>query len=382
MNIAFIPARCGSISIPFKNIKQFCGKPLIYWCLNALEQASQINKIFVATDCDEIERVVDGFNFSKTSIYRREKANASATASTESVMMEFISAHQFSADDNFVLVQATNPFLLSTDIDAAFELYQGEKYDSIISCCRAKRFFWNEDGTPVNYDYNNRPRRQDFAGTLVENGSFYINSIANIIRHKNRLSGRIGIYEMSEYSYTEIDEEDDWIFAEGLFSRHFLKHEKREIKIVLSDVDGVLTDAGMYYSNNGDELKKFNTYDGYAFKLLQKQGIKVGIITGEDRNINVNRAKKLKLDFAFHGISDKWSVLQGLCEKEKIDPSQVAFVGDDLNDLEILQNVGMAACPTSAMQKIKEIPGIIILSKNGGDGVIREFVDKYFADNE
>ena len=91
-----------------------------------------------------------------------------------------------------------------------------------------------------------------------------------------------------------------------------------KIKIFLSDVDGVLTDAGMYYTESGDEMKKFCTYDGMGFQLLQQAGVKVGILTSEDRQLNRRRAKKLGLDFDFHGAKNKLQIVEDLCKKEQI----------------------------------------------------------------
>ncbi|MCD4756739.1 MAG: hypothetical protein K8R39_00530 [Arcobacteraceae bacterium] len=102
MNIALIPARCGSKSISFKNIKNFCGKPLIYWNLKALEQSNNIDKIYVATDCDKIKKVVNSFQFNKVFIYERDKENATDTASTEAVLLEFIYKKKFSKKDNIL----------------------------------------------------------------------------------------------------------------------------------------------------------------------------------------------------------------------------------------------------------------------------------------
>ena len=113
MNIAFIPARCGSESIPFKNIKIICGKPLIYWSLLALTKSKTIDQIYVATDCDEIKDTVIDFNFDNVKIFDRSSTNASNTASTESVMLEFLDNKVFSGEDLFVLVQATTPFTSS-----------------------------------------------------------------------------------------------------------------------------------------------------------------------------------------------------------------------------------------------------------------------------
>ena len=148
-----------------------------------------------------------------------------------------------------------------------------------------------------------------------------------------------------------------------------------KIKIFLSDVDGVLTDAGMYYTENGDEFKKFCTYDGMGFQLLQKTGVKVGILTTEDRELNRRRAKKIGLDFDFHGAKDKLQIVKDLCEKENVSLDEIAYIGDDVNCFELLSNTGVSACPMNAVSKIKSIPNIIQLKKNGGDGVVREFVE-------
>jgi N-acylneuraminate cytidylyltransferase len=381
MNIAFIPVRCGSKSIPFKNIKDFCGKPLVYWNLEALQNSQNIDKIFVATDCEEIKSVVNSFGFSKVKVYDRDPQNASDTASTESVMLEFINKNNFDDNDLFILVQATSPLTQTKDFDEAIATLKSNQADSLLTCVRMKRFYWNEDGTPYNYDYKNRPRRQDFNGILMENGAFYINSIANIKQHKNRLSGKIAIYEMEEFTAIELDEEDDWLIAEKLMRKHILsKREiaKPKIKLFLSDVDGTLTDAGMYYSENGDELKKFNTHDGKGFELLRKAGIKTGIITSESTKIVTNRAKKLKVDYLYQGLEHKGKldIVKEICEKEGITLSEVAYIGDDINCKELLQSVGLAACPANAHRAIKEIPKILQLSKKGGDGAVREFVDE------
>ena len=374
--IAFIPARSGSKSIQEKNIKLFCGKPLIFWNLQEL-QNSDVDEIIVATDSEKIKSVVNFFNFSKVKVYDRCNENAKDTSSTESVMLEYISSKNLADEDVFMLVQATSPFTQTSHFNKGLELYK--KHDSILSCCESKRFSWR-NGKALNYDIYNRPRRQDFQGTLIENGAFYISAVADIKASKNRISGDIGIYQMPEYTYTEIDEQEDWIVAESLMNRFVLKNKMQDfskIKLFLSDVDGVLTDAGMYYTESGDEFKKFCTYDGMGFQLLQKTGVKVGILTTEDRDLNRKRAKKLGLDFDFHGAKDKLKIVIDLCDKENITLNEVAYIGDDVNCFSLLSNVGIAACPDNAVAKIKAIPNIMQLKKNGGDGVVREFVELF-----
>ncbi|MDG1934074.1 MAG: acylneuraminate cytidylyltransferase [Flavobacteriales bacterium] len=374
--IAFIPVRGGSKSIPKKNIKIFCGKPLIYWNLIELENCDQVDEIVVASDSEDIISVVEEFKFSKVVVYRRSNENAQDHSTSESIMLEYINFAKLDLSDVFMLVQATSPFTKSNDFSNGLKMMNS--YDTVFSCAKIKRFIWDKDSNPLNYDFKNRPRRQDFDGTFMENGAFCISLVSDIIKYNNRISGNIGICEMPEYTFVEIDEPEDWIIAERLFLKNnysLNNYDFSKIKIFLSDVDGVLTDAGMYYTEKGDEIKKFSTYDGMAFKILQKKGVKVGIITTEDRQLNRNRAQKLSLDFDFHGADDKLKIVKELCKKQNINLNQVAYIGDDVNCFGLLSNVGFPACPKNAVDKIKSIPNIIQISQNGGSGVVREFVE-------
>ncbi|MBT4345798.1 MAG: acylneuraminate cytidylyltransferase [Flavobacteriales bacterium] len=374
--IAFIPVRGGSKSIPKKNIKIFCGKPLIYWNLIELENCNHVDEVVVASDSEDIISVVEEFKLSKVVIYRRSNENAQDHSTSESIMLEYINFAKLDLSDVFMLVQATSPFTKSNDFSNGLKMMNS--YDTVFSCAKIKRFIWDKDCNPLNYDFKNRPRRQDFDGTFMENGAFCISLVSDIIKYNNRISGNIGICEMPEYTFVEIDEPEDWIIAERLFLKNnysLTNYDFSKIKIFLSDVDGVLTDAGMYYTEKGDEIKKFSTYDGMAFKILQKRGVKVGIITTEDRELNRNRAQKLSLDFDFHGADDKLKIIKDLCRKQNINLNQVAYIGDDVNCFELLSNVGFPACPKNAVEKIKSIPNIIQISQNGGSGAVREFVE-------
>ena len=378
--IAFIPVRGGSKSIPLKNIKPFCGKPLVCWNIEALETCPKVDQVVVATDSDEIWTTVEKQNYKKTILYRRSAENACDTASTESVMLEYIHDAKLAEENIFMLVQATSPLTETIHFSEALQMYSKGEYDSILTCVRNFRFFWNEDGTSMNYDYMNRPRRQNFSGMLMENGAFYINTVKNILDNGNRLGGKIGIYEMPEYTATEIDEPDDWIILENLMRKYVLAHQiesKITIKLLLSDIDGTLTDGGMYYSENGDEQKRFNTRDGMGMGMLREKGIKVGIITSEDRQLNQRRADKLKLDFFYQGKKngDKLAVAREICQKMGISMQEVAYIGDDVNCIELLSAVGMAACPADADSRVKAIPGIHVMTKKGGEGCVREFCE-------
>lgn len=383
--IAFIPARCGSKSIPMKNIGRLCGKPLIYWNLEALERCAQVDEIVVATDCSEIETIVQRFNFQKVSVFRRSEANAQDSSSTESVMLEFIEQVHPAANDLFMLVQATSPLTTTEDFQGGLDKFRKSDADSLLTCVRWKRFFWSPDGQSLNYDYRQRPRRQDFQGMLMENGAFYISRVKDIIKYKNRLNGRIVIYEMPEYTGLELDEPHDWHVMEQLMHRYRIQEKARDfskIKLFATDVDGVLTDAGMYYSEKGDELKKFNTHDGKALELMRKKGIKTAIITSEQTEMVARRGAKLKVDYVFQGLQHggKLDAILEMCKKENIQLSEVAYIGDDINCREALENVGFAACPANALPDIKAVPNIIHLEKSGGEGAIREFYERFMKE--
>jgi len=154
------------------------------------------------------------------------------------------------------------------------------------------------------------------------------------------------------------------------------------IRLFLTDVDGTLTDGGMYYGSDGTEFKKFNTRDGMGLQLLQRTGVKVGIVTSENTAINVNRARKLGLDFLKQSARDggKLAATQEICDEMGITLQQVAYIGDDVNCYDLLAAVRWAACPADACDKVKTIPGILILSRRGGDACVREWIDMIMAE--
>ena len=217
-NVAFIPVRGGSKSIPLKNIKNFCGKPLVYWTAKAANDCEKIFEVYISTDSEKISETVKSLNLDKIKIIGRSEKTAKDTASTESAMLEFAEKFEF---DNIVLIQATSPLLETEDIEGGLEKYLQGNYEALLSVVRQKRFIWQEiDGVAVAQNYNplQRPRRQEWDGFFVENGAFYITSRVNLLKSKCRISGKIGLYEMSEKTYFEIDEPSDWRVMEQLKS--------------------------------------------------------------------------------------------------------------------------------------------------------------------
>ena len=151
-------------------------------------------------------------------------------------------------------------------------------------------------------------------------------------------------------------------------------------KLIITDIDGVWTDGGMYYDQTGNEWKKFHTYDSAGVLFCKKLNIPIAIITGEDTEIVRRRAEKLNIEYLFMGVTNKHIVTRKLCCELGISLMDVAFIGDDLNDMELLKEVGISAVPSSAPDYIKEIADKC-LSKRGGEGVFREFVEYILLQN-
>ena len=154
-----------------------------------------------------------------------------------------------------------------------------------------------------------------------------------------------------------------------------IREKAWKIKLVLTDCDWVLTDGGVYYSARGEEMKKFSLRDGMGVeRLLSLLQIETGIITGENSDIVLRRVEKLKIREYHPGVRDKVSKLREILSYKKLMAEEVAYIGDDSNDLEIMKIVGLSACPADAMPFIIEIAGIVTKS-NGGYGAFRDFAE-------
>jgi len=151
-------------------------------------------------------------------------------------------------------------------------------------------------------------------------------------------------------------------------------------KLVITDIDGVWTDGGMYYDQTGNEWKKFNTYDSAGVLICHKYNVPVAIITGEETEIVKRRSEKLKIDYLFQGISNKIEIANTLCNKLNIKLNDIAFIGDDINDLDLLKHAGISAVPSSAPEYIKRYSKHV-MKKRGGEGVFREFIEFIFDVN-
>lgn len=370
--VALVPLRGGSKSIPDKNIKLMAGKPLCAWVLEAAHAADVFDRIIVSTDSALIAEVVKGLGI-PVEVLDRPAELATDTASTEAVMIHAAESVPF---DILATIQATSPLVQPDDFQRAIDKFRRERLDSLLTAVRTKRFLWSEGGVALNYDPMSRPRRQDFEGVMMENGAFYLTSREVLIKHRCRLGGRIGIHEMRPETGIEIDEPEDWVEVERLLLLKKKAHhtDLASIRLVVVDIDGTLTDGGMYYSERGEELKKFNTRDAKGLELVRQRGVEVAVMTTENSPIVTARARKLGIEHCFIGVADKKTLLERICADLDVSMQEVAFIGDDVNDAECLDMAGFSACPSDAVPRVRSRCSYVS-SFPGGCGAVRDICE-------
>lgn len=147
-----------------------------------------------------------------------------------------------------------------------------------------------------------------------------------------------------------------------------------KLSLIVLDVDGTLTDGGVYISNSGDEFKKFNIKDGAGIVAAMKKGVDFMILTGRESRCVSIRAKELGIKYVFQGVADKMALLKDFVVDKKLSLEDIAYIGDDLNDIACMRYVGVSACPNDAVYEVRESCDYV-MSRDGGRGAVREFLD-------
>ena len=367
--IALLPLRGGSKSIPDKNLRPIAGRPLYAWSLEAALASDCFDAIYAASDSAAIRDAARARFGTRIEVLDRAPENATDTASSEAVMLEVAARTE---SDVLCLIQATSPLTRAEDFRAARRRFEQDQLDSLLTGVELKRFFWRHDGVPLNYHPAHRPRRQEFAGTVMENGAFYFTRTALLRASGVRLGGRIGVHVMAAECAAELDEPDDWPIVEALLRPRVVAG--RDLRLLVVDVDGTLTDGGMYYDSKGEAMKKFVTRDAKGMLMLRDAGVRVCVVTAETSAVVTARMRKLGITDYFPGVKDKLAWLREHLTHWQLDAAQVAYIGDDLNDLEGLLAAGLSCCPADAVPEVRQAVHYVCAA-GGGAGAVREVCD-------
>ena len=380
--LAIIPARGGSKGVPGKNIKPLLGVPLIGWSIRHALRAKRVTRVVVSTEDDRIATIAERFG---AEVIRRPAALAEDTTPTEPVLthvLDVLRGEDGYEPDLVVLLQPTSPVRHKDRIDAAVDALEVEGYDSLLTVSPLERFIWKqkEDGSATAfYDFENRPRRQDIRDEdriWAENGNIYVTKAPLLRNRRNRLGGTIGMLKISAEEGVEIDTPADWRECERILQGD-LEIIKRllpdSIQLVVFDFDGVMTDNRVIVNEKGEESVCCHRGDGMGISLLRDLKIAMLVLSSETNPVVSERCRKLQLE-CIQAVGSKDQVLLDLIRQRGVDPAEVVYVGNDVNDLPAYSVAGCTVAVADAHPALKQ-KADLILSRPGGKGAVRELCD-------
>ncbi|KDA05113.1 acylneuraminate cytidylyltransferase [Microbacterium sp. CH12i] len=379
MTVAIIPARGGSKGVPRKNLSRVGGVPLVVRAVRAAAAANGVDLVIVSTDDDEIAATSAAAG---ARVIRRPAEIAGDTASSESAILHALDELERSGDliDVVVFVQATSPFIPSNGIDEAIDEVRAGRADSVFSAHETYGFLWRRqaDGAAaaINHDASHRPRRQDREPHYLESGAFYVFRADGFRQAEHRFFGRIGIVEVPELTAIEIDDAQQLAVASALASVVDAP-EPITAKAIVTDFDGVHTDDTVLIDSAGGEQVRVSREDGMGVARLRRAGIPILILSTEVNPVVRARAEKLRVP-VLHGIEDKESALAAWACDNDIALADIAYLGNDINDLGAMRTVGWPIAVANAHPEVLAAARVV-LSRAGGQGAVRELIERVLS---
>lgn len=401
--LAIIPARGGSKGIPRKNATLFAGIPLVSHSIIQARQTLGIDRVVVSTDDPQISAIAKQWG---ADVVDRPVEISGDTASSESALLHVIQ-HLGSVEnyepDVVVFLQATSPLRMSGEIQAAIETFRRENADSLLSVGPIHGFVWRveKDGSihTLGYDSQNRPRRQDAPQDFVENGSIYIFKPWVLRQFNNRLGGKIVVHRMNALDSFQIDEPGDFEMLEELYKYRMqttastdapMRSSRADasrilrpsassllgrIRMLILDFDGVLTDNLVRVDENGLESVSCSRSDGFGIPRARQAGLDIMVLSKERNPVVTARCRKLNIEYV-QSCDDKLTVLKQICTVRQVNAEEVAYMGNDINDLECMMWVGLPIAVADAEPTVKQA-AILITAHSGGQGAVREVCDEW-----
>jgi len=377
--IAIIPARGGSKRIDRKNLLPIAGRTLLAHSIIQALQSRLVREVYVSTEDSEIAEVAQAHG---AEVVWRPLELATNKATSESALLHVLDHRKDQGDsdpDLVVFLQCTSPVRRPTDIDRAIETLLSTGADSLFSACENSRLIWalrEERLCSVNYDYQRRQREQDMAIQYRENGSIYVFRPEILRQFNNRLGGKIAAYEMDYWSSFQLDTSVHAELLEWILNRQeYLQNSDwpESIELVIFDFDGVMTDNTVTVNGDGIEAVTCHRGDGWGIARLREKDILMMVLSTETNNVVEARCNKLRIP-CHQGVGDKVSYLKHYLSEKELSPANVAYVGNDVNDLECLELVGLPVAVADAHPTVISASKLILTSR-GGHGAVREFCD-------
>jgi YrbI family 3-deoxy-D-manno-octulosonate 8-phosphate phosphatase len=383
--IAIIPARGGSKGIPRKNLRFIGGMPLIAHTIGHALRSPALSRVVVSTDDEEI---AESSRRSGAEIIMRPAEISGDPAPTELALLHVLDTlreRETYEPDLVVLLQATSPVRDKNDIGDAIGTLVREDADSLFSACRVEGFVWRgAEGAlqPLNYEPQSRPRRQELREeTLEENGSIYVFKPEILRSHGSRLGGRIAVHVMPRRSSFQLDAPEDVPLIEAVLSANASARRKPElasVELLVLDFDGVMTDNRVLVHQDGSEAVFCSRGDGWGITSLRKAGFRVAVLSTERNPVVAARCAKLGID-CVQGSSDKLADLKAMAASYDAAREHIAYVGNDVNDLDCLHWVGFPIAVADAEPSVLACC-VYITEKPGGYGAVREVCEWVMAE--
>jgi len=381
--LVVIPARGGSKGLPRKNLRHLAGRPLVTHSIRHASASPRVTRVVVSTDDREI---ADVSRQAGAEVVLRPASLSGDEASSESALLHVLDHLRDSEGyepDLVVFLQATSPIRADTDVTAAIEQLEREGADSLFSASPVHGFVWRREQhgpVPVTYDPAHRPRRQDAPEHVIENGSIYVFRPDVFRASGHRLGGRVTAYLMGAREGLQIDDAVEFAMAEALLAaaqREAAVVDLEPVELLVLDFDGVLTDNRVTVDQAGVESVTCDRGDGLGLALLRAAGVEVVVISTETNPVVLARCAKLRVP-AFAGRDNKLAALQELAAARSLAPEQIAYVGNDVNDLACLEWVGSPIAVADGHAAARRAAGRVT-TLPGGRGAVREVADWLLA---
>jgi N-acylneuraminate cytidylyltransferase len=375
--VAIIPARGGSKGIPDKNLQHVGGIPLLARTIHALQLSSSVSAVYVSTDSESIARLASAYG---AEVIMRPNDLSSDSASSESALLHAIEMIESRGQHptSIVFAQCTSPFIEPADVDGVINLL--EDHDCALTVTENHAFIWRNsaEGSAIGINHNpiERLPRQMLPAEYRETGALYAFSTKEFKSVKHRFFGKIGMFNVPNSRSMEIDDPYDLVLANQLSTISKIAptiEMLRIIKAVIFDFDGVITNNLVHLDENGTETVVCSRSDGMGIQMLRAAGIQLLILSKEQNQVVTSRGKKLEVE-VIQGCDNKRERLEEWLTEHHLQPNEVAYMGNDINDCECMDYVGLSVAPADAHPAVDPAT-IWKMNAKGGYGAVRELAD-------